>query len=466
MEESKYFSRRIDRALLAWKDSARHKPLLLRGARQVGKSSTVRHLARQFDNFVEINFEKSPKYRGVFSGDLDARHIVETIKQIAGVQIVAGKTLLFFDEIQMCQEAISSLRFFWEDIPDLHVIAAGSLLEFTLNEIPTFGVGRIHSLFMYPMSFDEFLEASGMAALQEAKRGASPDSPLPTVLHEQLVALFRTYLMVGGMPESVATWADTHSYEECQAVLKEIAYTYEVDFAKYKKRANAVLLRQTLHSAAHQIGGKFVYSQVSRDFRSAQIKEALSLLTLAGLIIPVYSTSANGFPLGAEADGKSVKYLFLDSGLLLAVLGMDFGNIASISEDILIGNASDLVNKGHITEMVAGLEMVKNMPQDCPPSLYFWMREARGSLAEVDYVVAKDMKILPIEVKAEVRGGMKSLFSFVESKGIDRAVRTSLEGFGSFTKGACMVEVRPLYALGDMLGFPRGGNIPENIGGE
>lgn len=261
------------------------------------KSSSVHHLAKSFDNFVEINFERKPKFKEIFQGDLDAHHIVELIKSLTGSQIVAGKTLLFFDEIQMCQEAISSLRFFWEDIPELHVIAAGSLLEFTLNEIPTFGVGRIHSLFMYPMSFDEFLSASGMQSLQRTKLEATQDNPLPAVLHEQLVSLFRTYLMVGGMPESVTTWFDTHSYEKCQMVLKEIAYTYEVDFAKYKKKANTNLLRLTLHSAAHQIGGKFVYSQVSRDFRSAQIKEALNLLTLAGLLIPVYKTSANGFPL-------------------------------------------------------------------------------------------------------------------------------------------------------------------------
>jgi len=216
----------------------------------------------------------------------------------------------------------------------------------------------------------------------------------------------------------------THSYAECQAVQKELVYTYEVDFAKYKKRANTTLLRQTLHSVAHQIGEKFMYSQVSREFRSAQIKEALSLLTLAGLVIPIYNTAANGFPLGAEADEKCVKYLFLDSGLLLAILGMDLGSIAEISEQILIGNASDLVNKGHITEMVAGLEIIKNMPADMIPTLYFWMREARNALAEVDYVMAKDMKVLPIEVKAEVRGGMKSLYSFVESKGITHAVRT------------------------------------------
>ena len=452
MKEQKYFKRRIDKALLAWKESPRHKPLLLRGARQVGKSSSVHHLAKSFDNFVEINFERKPKFKEIFQGDLDAHHIVELIKSLTGSQIVAGKTLLFFDEIQMCQEAISSLRFFWEDIPELHVIAAGSLLEFTLNEIPTFGVGRIHSLFMYPMSFDEFLSASGMQSLQRAKLEATQENPLPAVLHEQLVSLFRTYLMVGGMPESVTTWFDTHSYEKCQMVLKEIAYTYEVDFAKYKKKANTNLLRLTLHSAAHQIGGKFVYSQVSRDFRSAQIKEALDLLTLAGLLIPVYKTSANGFPLGAEADEKYVKYLFMDSGLLLAILGMDFGSITSISEDILIGNAADLVNKGHITEMVAGLELVKNMPHENVPSLFFWMRDDRGSLAEVDYIVAKDMKILPLEVKAETRGGMKSLYSFVEAKGIDHAVRTSLENFGQFTKGSCVIDVCPLYALRNLVG--------------
>lgn len=451
MEKQKYFYRQIDQMLLAWKNSSRHKPLLLRGARQVGKSSTVRHLAEQFDNFVEINFERTPKFQEIFRGDLDARHIVETIKSITGETILPGKTLLFFDEIQMCQEAISSLRFFWEDLPDLHVIAAGSLLEFALNEIPTFGVGRIHSMFMYSMSFDEFLGASGMDALLEAKRQASPLHPLLPVLHGQLVSLFRTFLMVGGMPESVATWVNTHSYVECQAVQREIAYTYEIDFAKYKKRANTTLLRQTLHSAAHQIGGKFVFSHVSRDFRSSQIKEALSLLTLAGLLVPVYHTAANGFPLGAEADERIVKYLFLDSGLLLAILGMDFGSITALSEQILIGNAADLVNKGHITGMVAGLEILKNMPADSVPSLYFWMREARGALAEVDYIMAKDMKILPVEIKAEVRGGMKSLYSFVQSKGVRHAVRSSLENFGSFQKDDCTIDIYPLYALGNLV---------------
>ena len=451
MKRQKYYHRYIDKALTAWKNSPRHKPLLLRGARQVGKSSSVAHLAEQFENCVEINFERKPKFMQIFQGDLDAKHIVETIVSLTGENIVPGKTLLFFDEIQMCKEAILSLRFFWEDMPDLHVIAAGSLLEFALNEIPTFGVGRIHSMFMYPMSFDEFLGALGMDAIRNAKWNATQDKPLQEVLHDQLVSLFRTYLMVGGMPECVDTWVTTHSYEECQYVQKEIIYTYEVDFAKYKKQANTSLLKLTLHSAAHQIGGKFVYSQVSRDYRSSQIKEALNLLCLAGLLTPVYCTSANGFPLGAEADEKCAKYLFLDCGLLLALLGMDYGSISQITEQILVGNAADLVNKGHITEMVAGLEIVKYMSADHTPSLYFWMRDAKNSLAEVDYIIAKNMKILPIEIKAEVRGGMKSLYSFVESKGIRQAIRSSLENFGKFQKDECEIDIYPLYALSNLI---------------
>ena len=181
------------------------------------------------------------------------------------------------------------------------------------------------------------------------------------------------------------------------------------------------------------------------------------MLTLAGLLVPVCYTAANGFPLGAEADENCVNYLFLDSGLLLAILGMDFGNITSISEDILIGNAADLVNKGHITEMVAGLEIIKNQHPDNVPSLYFWMREARGALAEVDYILAKDMKILPIEVKAEVKGGMKSLWLFMREKHLTEAFRCSLENFGEFeyidkedSNAIRHVTILPLYALSQL----------------
>ncbi len=447
----KYLPRLIDNVLVTWKNEAKHKPILLRGARQVGKSSAIRHLARQFEHFVEVNFERQPQLKELFAGELDVKQISSKLSLFSGTPVEPGKTLLFLDEIQMCKEAIASLRFFYEDYPELHVIAAGSLLEFALSEIPTFGVGRIRSLFMFPMTFDEFLAATNNQGFITEKKAASPTQPLLNAFHQKLVELFRIYLMVGGMPESVATWVATHDYLQCQQVQDEIIVSYEDDFAKYKQKADPVLLRLTLKGIVHQIGEKLIYSQVSRDYRSAQIKEALELLRLAGLITPVIHTSANGLPLGAETNDSYVKYLYLDSGLLLRILSMDLGDIQEITEDILIGEATDLVNKGHLTEMVAGLELMRYQSPFQRHDMYFWMRTEKNSLAEVDYLLTRNMKILPLEVKAGTRGGMKSLFNFMRDKKLTVGIRSSLENFGEYMNESIQVEIVPLYALSNLI---------------
>lgn len=236
-----YCKRLIDKYLLEWASRETHKPLLLRGARQVGKSTAVKELSKKFETFVEINFEKHPKYKALFNDDLDIKRIVPQISAMYGTSIQPGKTLLFLDEIQECPQAIMALRFFKEDMPELHVIAAGSLLEFALKELPTFGVGRIHSMFMYPMTFDEFLEANGQQLLIEARNHASIDNPLPESLHDKLVELLRTYMLVGGMPEAVRTWVEYHDYVRCQEVQDDIVVTYEDDFPKYKKNVDPTL---------------------------------------------------------------------------------------------------------------------------------------------------------------------------------------------------------------------------------
>ena len=228
-----YFNRLIDSELLQWKNDGEHKPLLLRGARQVGKSRAVKHLGESFRYYIEINFEKQPVYKQLFAGDLDVHRITSQIAALSGTPVVEGKTLLFLDEIQECTEAIMSLRFFREDMPALHVVAAGSLLEFALQEIPTFGVGRIRSMYMHPMTFDEFLTANGMTALLAQRRAAAVEAPLLQPLHEKLVEYLRTYLLVGGMPEAVAQWVETHDYLRCQRVQDDILVTYEDDFARY-----------------------------------------------------------------------------------------------------------------------------------------------------------------------------------------------------------------------------------------
>lgn len=204
-----YIQRNIDVELLEWKDNPMRKPLLLRGARQVGKSSAVRHFGKEFQFFAEVNFERHKTVKTFFQGDIDIRLIVQKIAIYINVPIEEGKTLLFLDEIQECPEAIMALRFFKEDYPGLHVIAAGSLLEFTLQKLPTFGVGRIHTLFMYPMTFDEFLNANNENGLISMKRQADSQHPLDAAFHEKLIEYFRIYLLVGGMPEAVLAWIES-----------------------------------------------------------------------------------------------------------------------------------------------------------------------------------------------------------------------------------------------------------------
>ena len=452
-----YCKRLIDKYLLEWASRNNHKPLLLRGARQVGKSTAVQELSKKFDSFVEINFEKQPKYKALFKDDLDVKRIVPQISAMYGTSIKPGKTLLFLDEIQECPQAIMALRFFKEDMPELHVIAAGSLLEFALKQLPTFGVGRIHSMFMYPMTFDEFLDANGQQLLIEARNQASVDNPLPEPLHDKLLELLRTYMLVGGMPEAVKTWVKYHDFVRCQEVQDDIVVTYEDDFTKYKKNVDPILLRQTLRSAAVQATKKFVYSKVGSDYKTAEVKKSIELLALAGIIHPVIHTDANGLPLGSEEDKSYQKILLIDTGLMLRLLNMSLGDISELTTQILTASAADLVNKGPMAELIVGLEMLHHKSPNIRHDLYYWVRHAKNSQAEVDYISNYLQVVVPIEVKANTQGGMKSLWSFMRDKKIHFAIRCSMENFGKFdyVDNEDNAEVRhvwicPIYAISQM----------------
>lgn len=379
--------------------------------------------------------------------------IVQKIAIYINVPIEEGKTLLFLDEIQECPEAIMALRFFKEDYPGLHVIAAGSLLEFTLQELPTFGVGRIHTLFMYPMTFDEFLNANNENGLISMKRQADSQHPLDAAFHEKLIEYFRIYLLVGGMPEAVLAWIKTHNFNQCSHIQEDIILTYEDDFSKYKKRVSPDLLRTTLHGICHQPGEKITFKQISADYRSSQIREAVRLLTLAGLVIPVIATSGNGIPLDAEANEKNMKILLLDSGLLLSVLQLE-GNLAQhLVELIMTGSPQDLVNKGGLVEMVAGLELLRNKPCVQRQKMFYWEKSG-NSIAEIDYLDTFHLKVTPIEIKSGTQGGMKSLWQFMREKRLTEAIRCSFENFGEFTytdpqadNAKRHITIIPLYAL-------------------
>lgn len=452
-----YIERHIDALLLEWKNSSRLKPLLLRGARQVGKSWAVKHLGEKFDYFVEVNFEKRPELLEVFQRTHDAHELVNVLSLFYNTPIEPGKTLLFLDEIQNSPEAIRSLWSFKEDIPELHVIAAGSLLEFALRDLPTFGVGRIRSLFVYPFSFDEFLAAEGKSAWVKAKSESSADKPLISALYNALVQQFRTFLMVGGMPASVAAWVSTHDYLQCQTELDDIQLTYYDDFAKYAKKIDLTLLRNTLQSVILQTGNKFTYSRVDGGYRAEEVKKALGLLSDAGIIKRVSLTAANGLPLGAEVNDRYRKYIYLDSGLLLRILDMDLGGARQLTELIIAGTAEDLVNKGGLTEMVLGWELIKYNNPRSQHDLYYWENVAEGTRSEVDYIIAKDLKVLPIECKAGVSGKMKSLHLFMSQKQLTFAVRCSLENFSMIENRdkqngdvVRRISVLPLFAVSNL----------------
>lgn len=448
-----YIQRNIDVELLEWKNNPMRKPLLLRGARQVGKSSAVRHFGKEFKYFAEVNFERHKAVKTFFQGDIDIRLIAQKIAKYINVPIEEGETLLFLDEIQECPEAIMALRFFKEDYPGLHVIAAGSLLEFTLQELPTYGVGRIHTLFMYPMTFDEFLKANDENGLIDMKGQADSRHPLDDAFHEKLVEYFRIYLLVGGMPEAVLAWIKTHDFNQCSRVQEDIILTYDDDFSKYKKRVSPDLLRTTMRGICHQSGEKITFKQISADYRSSQIREAVRLLTLAGLTTPVVATSGNGIPLDAEANEKNMKILFLDSGLLLTVLQLE-GNLAQhLIEQIMTGNPQELVNKGGLVEMVAGLEILRNKPCVQRQRMFYWEKSG-NSIAEIDYLDIFNLKVTPIEIKSGTQGGMKSLWLFMREKHLTEAIRCSFENFGEFSytdsqadNAVRHITIVPLYAL-------------------
>lgn len=435
-----YLTRKIDKELLLWKAENERKPLLIRGARQVGKSSSIRKLGEHFEFFLEINFEENKKVHSLFEGDLTPQILCENLAMMFDTTIVPGKTLLFFDEIQACIPAISSLRFFYEKMPELHLIAAGSLLEFALAEIPSFGVGRIRSMFMYPLSFDEFLDGIGQEKLRELKSRSNHQNPLIQPLHEKLLDYLKKFLVIGGMPEVVKNYVEKNDLRECQKVLDDLIISFRADFAKYKNRVPSLRIKEVFESVVLQSGGKYTYSKASQNLNILQIKEALDLLIMAGLVIPVTHTSANGIPLGAGANPKKRKMLINDTGLFQRLMQLD------ISE-LIFGDNFELINKGGIAEQFIGLEILKNSSCYQQGELFYWHREALNSNAEVDYLIQKQNDIIPVEVKSGTKGSMNSMFLFLKEKNARFGYRLSMENFAEYDN----IRVCPLYALAKIL---------------
>lgn len=429
--------RDIHSHLADWAKSPSRKSLLLRGARQVGKTYSVRVLGRQFERCLEVNFDAEESVRGFFEGDLEPAGICEKLSAFYDTAIVPGQTLLFLDEVQACPNAVRSLRYFHERMPELHVVAAGSLLGFVLQQLPSFGVGRISSLYMYPMSFLEFIRAVAGGGLADMLGKADGQSAIEPAFHTRLLELFRTYCLVGGMPEVVEHYRAHHDLRQCQVLLDELLTTLRDDFAKYRNRVPQSRMAETLLSVAHQTGGKFVFTRASGGESSSQYRHALELLCRAGLVHKIYHTSARGIPLGAEVKENRFKAILLDVGLLQRMLGLE------LSEAIVM-DARGLVNRGDLAETFVGLQLLCGTEPHTRAQLYYWHREARSSNAEVDYVVQKASAIIPIEVKSGKRGAMQSMHRFLAEHNSPGGIRLSQENAGRVGD----VRILPVYLAG------------------
>jgi Predicted ATPase (AAA+ superfamily) len=411
---------------------------MLRGARQVGKTSAIRNLGKRFTHFVEINFENKDHAaaKTVFLRHSEPQIICSELSLLFGKPIIAGETLLFLDEVQSCTEAIAALRYFYEYMPELHILAAGSLLEFALEEIPSFGVGRIDTMYMYPFSFGEFLCAAGYEIWAKLIDDVTPEKPVSDAVHGKIIEQLKNFLIIGGMPEVVAEFVETHDFLRCQKILNSLLVSFRNDFAKYKKRIPATRINEVFSSVAQQAEGKFVYEHVSQTLNNEQVKKSLELLLMAGLCYQVTHTSADGIPLGAKINPKYRRIIPFDTGIYQRILNLDISGI-------LLSDDFDTINKGAVAEIFVGCELKKHTSDYSDNELYSWVREKKNATAQVDFVIQSGENIIPVEVKSGKQGKMQSMWLFLEEKKSNYGIRTSLENFGQYDK----IKVFPLYAI-------------------
>lgn len=403
--------------LQRWLQNPNRKPLIIRGARQVGKSTLVQLFVQQQGiPLLTANLERYPELQASFASNNPSR-ILRHIETLPRMPAVTQDAVLFLDEIQAVPAAIPALRYFYEDMPALPVVSAGSLLEFVLAEHQfSMPVGRVQYLHMGPMTFSEFLAALGETKLHEIVTQYQLGDDIAEVTHKRLLELLRNYYFVGGMPEAVAAFADTQSFQPVSEIHNAIIETYREDFPKYGKNRDPNRMLTVFNFAARHVGVKVKYSNISAQDQSATLKKDLELLCMARIISKVIHSHCSGLPLQANLEEKVYKLLFLDVGLMNAICGLNWRTIAQWDD-------TKLINEGTIAEQFIGQHLQHLLADSPNRELTYWLREGRSANAELDYVIALEGQIIPIEVKAGASGSMKSLHQFMAEKQAPFAIR-------------------------------------------
>lgn len=424
--------------LIKWKNKKKHKPLMLLGVRQCGKTYIARRFGEeQFENVAYFNFEGNAALNSIFDYDLDVRRIVNELGSVASNnKIIPGKTLLIFDEIQASPKAITSLKYFCENMPDLHVIAAGSLLGVSLKrEGTSFPVGKVERIMMYPLSFREFVAADGGGSLIDGLGSMDRLREIPLLYTEPLRKILQNYFIIGGMPEAVETWIDTHDYEEVEAVQARILEDYENDFAKHAPISEVAKIRQIWHSIPEQLArenNKFVFAHVKEGGRARELEDALEWLIDAGLVYKQRLVEKPELPLAYMADDTSFKVFMSDVGLLRYMSNVYY-------RTILDGDERYDRFKGALAENYVMNELVK-LGLPC----YFWRS---GNQAEVDFLTEDKGYFVPIEVKSAENTRAKSLNSFISRYKPHYGFRVSMRNVGDNQLDDTIIYSIPLYTL-------------------
>ncbi len=429
--------RLISDRLSSWKDSKRRKPLLLTGVRQCGKTYSLKAFGHDcFENTVYVNFEESSKLSSIFDYDFDVERILRELCVELKATIEPGRTLLILDEIQECPRAITSLKYFCENKADLHVIGAGSLLGIALRSSQiSFPVGKVNRMQMYPLSFQEFLMAVGEGSRITALEDWPPDRPIPELHTVPLEKALKDYYIVGGMPEAVSTWTDTHDYREVEAVQQDILRDYQDDFAKHAPLSEVEKIRWIWDSVPVQLArenNKFVFSHVRKGKRSAELEDALQWLRDAGLVTPLYLVEKPQIPLSGEMDKTFFKVYLSDVGLLRCRAGLS-------PETILSDNPLFVRFKGALAENYALNEMTAQGLTCC-----FWRS---GNTAEIDLLLEAKGRIVPVEIKYADNTRAKSFKEFCRRYKPALGIKSSLKNIGEYDCEGCRTLALPLYLL-------------------
>lgn len=448
--------REIIQYLVEWKNRNDRNPLILRGARQVGKTFVIEEFAKaEFKNILKINLEEKPELKRLFY-DNDVKRILTELSILMNIDVKNGETLFFIDEIQTSPECIRSLRYFKEITPDLHVICAGSLLDHTLNELNLpMPVGRVEFVYMHPMNFKEFLSALNQNKLVSYIEDYEFSTPFSEIIHNQITKYLRHFFFIGGMPAVVKSYTENSELSllsGIQRIQNDILTSFQYDFAKYGTRRQQEYLQIILRYCGRFPGRKIKYSNIDKEIRSTFLKEAIVKLALSRIVHLVKHTNSSTIPISEHVKDDVFKTFFLDIGLVNQLNQIDLTGLDNLTT----------ANEGMLAEQFIAQELMCIQPVFLSPEIYYWSREEKNSNAEIDFIHQHRNRIFPIEVKAGKTGTLKSMQVYLYEKKLTRGIRFNMDvpSIGDFHTKMSLMEKKgelswklmslPLYMVSEL----------------